>query len=191
MNDFSDCLRKLSARLPIPEPARSRVLLEMATDMDDLLRHHLDIGTGREEAVRIVEEQFELSDEALAELVQLHNSPLQRSLDGLSKQAGSSWERVVLALIALFVIPGLVTLLLQPGLFGDASPLAWALVSNDVIESLGGIKLRDGPVEDLAARIAEIIPYDRQLINENTASWIDRGLLTYDVRDGHLIWRWS
>ena len=69
--------------------------------------------------------------------------------------------------------------------------MAWALVSNDVIESLGGIKLKDGPGEDLAARIAEIIPYDRQLIDENTSSWVDRGLLKYDSRDGHLTWRWT
>ncbi|MFC1847963.1 B12-binding domain-containing radical SAM protein [Chloroflexota bacterium] len=71
------------------------------------------------------------------------------------------------------------------------SPLAWALVSNDVIESLGGIKLKDGPGEDLAARIAAIIPYDRQLIDENTSSWVDRGLLKYESRDGHLTWRWT
>lgn len=128
MNVISDCLRKLSARLPIPEPARSRVLLEIATDMEDLFQHHQDRGASSEEAVRIVEEQFDLSDEVLRELVQLHSSPLQRSLDGISRQAQSRWERGVLALVALFVIPGLAMLLLQPSLLRDASPLAYGLL---------------------------------------------------------------
>jgi radical SAM superfamily enzyme YgiQ (UPF0313 family) len=71
------------------------------------------------------------------------------------------------------------------------SPLAWALVSNDVIESLGGIKPKAGPKEDLADRIAEKIPYSRQQIDENITSWIDQGLLKYETRDGHLVWRWA
>ncbi|UCG82855.1 MAG: cobalamin-dependent protein [Dehalococcoidia bacterium] len=71
------------------------------------------------------------------------------------------------------------------------SPLAWALVSNDVIESLGSIKPKAGPKEDLADRIAEKIPYSRQQIDENITSWIDQGLLKYETRDGHLVWRWA
>jgi len=71
------------------------------------------------------------------------------------------------------------------------SPLAWALLSGDVIEGLGGIPLRAGPKDDLAARIAEIIPYPRDQIEENIASWVKQGLLKHDVRDGHALWRWA
>ena len=71
------------------------------------------------------------------------------------------------------------------------SPLAWALLSGDVIESLGGIEHRQGPVEDLADRIAKLIPYPPQQIRENLTSWVEQGLMKYDLKDGHLVWRWA
>jgi len=71
------------------------------------------------------------------------------------------------------------------------SPLAWALLSGDVIESLGGIEHRHGPVEDLADRIAKLIPYPPQQIRENITSWVEQGLMKYDFKDGHLVWRWA
>jgi hypothetical protein len=128
MSDFSIPLRDLATRLPIPEPARSRVLLEMATDMEDLLHVLLESGKERSEAIRAVEEQFDLSEEALKELVQIHSSPLQRSLEGLSSQAPSPWERGILILVGLFVAPGLVLHLVQPSILQDASPLAFGLL---------------------------------------------------------------
>lgn len=128
MTDFSAPLRRLADRLPIPEPARSRVLLEMATDMDDLLQYRLDRGDDRGQAIKAVEEQFDLSDEALKELIQIHNAPLQRSLEGLTSQARSAWERWVLVLVGLFVAPGLVFRLGQPSLLRAASPLVSVLL---------------------------------------------------------------
>ena len=129
MNDFSSHLRHLATRLPVPEPARSRILLEIATDMEDLFHHLVDGGAGEDEAVRAVADQFDLSDEAIRELAQIHSSPVSCSLEGLSGQARSTWERVVLGLVALFVIPALLGgLFFQPGLFRDASPLAFGLV---------------------------------------------------------------
>ena len=135
MSDFSSQIRQFSARLPIPEPARSRVLLEMATDMEDLLEHYLAKGMERKAALRNVEEHFDLSDEALKELVQVHTSPLQRSLEGLSGQIRSRWERGVLALVALFVILGLARQLVHPPLYHTAGPLALLLLA---ILALGG-----------------------------------------------------
>lgn len=129
MNDFSPHLRQIAGRLPIQEPTRSRVLLEIASDMEDLFQHLLREGLETEEATAAVVEQFDLSDEALTELARIHGSPLNRSLDGLSGQARSTWERVVLGLVALFIIPGLVGgLVFQPTLILDASPVVYALV---------------------------------------------------------------
>jgi len=130
MTDFSQLLRGIASRLPIPEPARSRILLEIATDVEDLFHHLVEDGMDEEKALAAVSEQFDLSDEALRELARIHSSPLSRSLDGLSGQARSTWERVVLGLVALFLIPGLLGgLLLQPTLFKDASVLVYVLVA--------------------------------------------------------------
>jgi hypothetical protein len=130
MSQFSSHLRHVASRLPIPEPARSRVLLEIATDMEDLFRHLVAGGMEEEEAVTAVAEQFELSDDALQELSLIHSSPVSRSLESLSGQARSTWERVILGLMALFLIPGAAGgLFLQPTLYGDASPLAFLLMA--------------------------------------------------------------
>jgi hypothetical protein len=128
MSRFSSRLRNIAARLPIPEPARSRVLLEIATDMEDLFQHLVGGGMGEEAAASAVAEHFDLSDDALRELSQIHSSPIGRSLEGLSGQARSTWERVILGLVALFVLPGLGGFVLQPTLIQDASPLVFALV---------------------------------------------------------------
>jgi len=128
MKDFSSQLRHVAARLPVPEPARSRILLEMATDMEDLFHHFVEGGMEEGPALEAVNEQFDLSDEALRELAQIHTSPITCSLEGLSGQARSTWERVILGVVALFVIPGLLGgLFLHPTLFRDASPLAYGL----------------------------------------------------------------
>lgn len=71
------------------------------------------------------------------------------------------------------------------------SPLAWALVSGDVIENLGGLERRDGPVTDLVDRITKLIPYPQQQITENIESWAQQGLLKYDVKGEQVIWRWG
>ena len=71
------------------------------------------------------------------------------------------------------------------------SPLAWALLSGDVIEGIGGIPLSRGPEEDLAAKVADLIPYPRDQIDENIASWVEQGLLRHESRDGQVFWRWA
>jgi len=71
------------------------------------------------------------------------------------------------------------------------SPLAWALVNGDVIETLGAISRNGDPAEDLANRIAELIPYPPQQIRENIRSWVGHGLLKYQEQTGQLLWRWA
>ena len=151
MNHFSSHLRGIATRLSIPEPSRSRVLLEISTDMEDLFQHLLATGMAAEEAAGQVTEQFDLSDEALRELTQVHNTPIGRSLDGLSGQARSTWERVILGLVALFVAPSLGGFLFQPALLRDASPLVIALLGITLLSLIMGLAkavafFRPGPV---------------------------------------------
>ena len=69
--------------------------------------------------------------------------------------------------------------------------LAVALLKGDVIESLGMMKLEGNPVEGLVEKLAELMPYSRQQVNEDISKWVKAGLLKYDIKDGHLVWRWS
>ena len=71
------------------------------------------------------------------------------------------------------------------------SPLVWAILHGDVIESLGKIKADDDPVESLVRKLAEIVPYPVAQIKENVVKWVKGGLLKYETRDGRLACRWS
>ncbi|HEY49673.1 MAG TPA: radical SAM protein [Dehalococcoidia bacterium] len=71
------------------------------------------------------------------------------------------------------------------------SPLAWSLVSGDIIESLGSIEDKGDPVNDLADKLSRLVPYSQQKISENVTGWLEKGFLKYELKDGHLFWRWS
>ena len=71
------------------------------------------------------------------------------------------------------------------------SPLAWALVQGDVLENLGLMEPGADPVEDLASRLAEIVRYPLHQVSESIEKWVGKGLLKYDLKDGHLVWSWT
>ena len=45
-------------------------------------------------------------------------------------------------------------------------------------------------MEGLIRKLAEILPYPLQQIEEGVMKWVKDGLLKYDVRDGRLVWNW-
>lgn len=128
MSRFTKVLTGLDARLAVPEPARSRVLLEVAADMEDLFREYRDRGLGEGDAEAAVVEHFDLSDEVLRELVRVHDTPLQRSLENLSGQVRGTWSRLLLVVLALFVTVASGSLLFRSQLYRDASVSVWVLV---------------------------------------------------------------
>jgi hypothetical protein len=129
MTSFADVLKPLRSRLPLPQPARTRVLLEVAADLTDMYQHYLDAGLSEDEARSRAMDAFVVSDDALAELVRVHTSPVRRLLDRLSTQALSRWERVVLLVIAA-VLAFVVGQVVLPGeVFRVAGYLAWPALS--------------------------------------------------------------
>jgi len=89
MTRFNDALTRIAGALAIPQPARSRVLLEIAADMEDMYQACVSEGP---------------SDEALQDLVAVHSTAVKRVLDGLSEQARSRWERGLLAVLVVFAV---------------------------------------------------------------------------------------
>ena len=67
MSRFTGLLKRTAARLDLPQPTKSHVLLEMAADLEDLFAAYRERGFGEEEAARRVEEKFDASDDALNE----------------------------------------------------------------------------------------------------------------------------
>ena len=119
MSEFGSVLRSLSDRLDLPQPARSRVLIEVAADLADLEAVYAERGSTPEQAREQALERLDLSDEAIRELVRVHGSPLRRGLDRLGERGRRRWERLALAALLLFLLAGTRALLPSRGLLAD------------------------------------------------------------------------
>jgi hypothetical protein len=103
MSRFSVFLNQTGDRLALPKATRSLILVEIASDLEDLFQHYLQQGLSEEEAVAKAEEKVDMSDEALTELVRIH-SDARGWTDRLVRRVQPFWERLALALIVLFFI---------------------------------------------------------------------------------------
>ena len=119
MNEFGSVLRSLSDRLDLPQPARSRVLIEVAADLTDLEAVYIERGSTPEQAREQALERLDLSDEAIRELVRVHGSPLRRGLDRLGERGRRRWERMALGALLVFLLVGTRALLPSQGLLAD------------------------------------------------------------------------
>lgn len=138
MNRFNEALRDLGSRLPIPQPARSRVLLEIAADMEDLYQACIAEGHSEEDAERRTLEHFGPSEEALRDLVAVHSTSVKRLLDGLSEQARSRWERGLLFALVLFAVAVGGGSLRGGGLLAGMTFVAWPVFALAVMGLLIG-----------------------------------------------------
>jgi hypothetical protein len=132
MKRFTRLLRETNERLNLPQPARSRIILEMASDLEELYDHYRSQGLSEEQAVRKSEETFQLSDEALAELESIHESAFKKIMDRLSVQARTRWERSILVVIMLFVALFAGRSAVRGGFIDDAGAFIWPLVGTAI-----------------------------------------------------------
>lgn len=108
MNPFSSLLKDIHSKLDVPQPAKSRILLEIAADMDDLFRAYISQGKPESEAIRLTEEMFSLDDGAISELINIHQPPFRKWIDKLSAQTQSKLEKswLTAALMILILLAG-------------------------------------------------------------------------------------
>lgn len=128
MNRFAPILTKINDQLTLPQPAKSRILLEIAGDLNDLYHHYLDQGLDEDTARQKTLEKFALTDAALSELVQIHQSLLRRLMDRLSEQAQTRWERLVLTLVLLVIALVGANVILSEQFFLQASQYTWPIL---------------------------------------------------------------
>ena len=105
MSRFNTFLHRTGERLALPRATRSLILVEIASDLEDLFQHYLHQGLSEEEAAARAEEKVDMSDAALAELVRIH-SDARGWPDRIVRRAQPFWERFAMALIVLFFIAG-------------------------------------------------------------------------------------
>jgi len=129
MNRINSALRAAYNKLALPQPIRSRVLLELWGDMDDMRHLYIDRGMSNDEAEERVLERFDLSDGALAELAKIHCRPMRRLLDQLSFQARGILERLILIFLAVLSLVILIRGMMTQRILIEAGPFAWPVLA--------------------------------------------------------------
>lgn len=127
MSRFRDLLRRTNERLDMPQPEKSRILLEIAADLEDAFELYRSEGLDEEEAARRAEEKFEVSEEALRELVEIHQSAFRRFLGRISGQAQTRWERVLLVAVVVCIAAFAGREFLSAEPFRRAGSFVWAV----------------------------------------------------------------
>ena len=127
MSRFAAVLRRVSDGLDLPQPTKSRILLEMGADLEDAYRHHRGQGLSEEEAVRRAEESFAVSDEALKHLARIHLAGGQFA-DRLISQLGSLWAKILLVLWVLVVVLIASRVATTERFFLLVSPFVWPIL---------------------------------------------------------------
>jgi hypothetical protein len=125
---FDRFLRKAEAGLRVPEPRRSRILLEMASDLEDLYQEYRARGLGEEEARERAIRLLGASPEVLAELGREYGSRVAGLLDRLAGAGAPRLERVLLVLTAGLAVLGGAVGVTASGTVGG-SPWSWGLLA--------------------------------------------------------------
>lgn len=128
MKLFTSLLKKINDRLILPQPLKSRILIEMAGDMDDLYEFYRKKGLNEKEAIQKTEEKFDMTDEALSELLQVHQSVFRKAMNRISEQAQTRWERTFLAVILLLIAVFSGREILSIQFFLQASKFIWPIL---------------------------------------------------------------
>ena len=127
MNRFAPILKKINEKLELPQPTKSKIILEIAADLDDLFYFYRYKGMSETEAKQKAEEKVDISSKALRQLIQVHETGFRKFTNKLSEQAQSRGEQTILVLllilIALFSMQAMVT----TPFFTQASLFIWPI----------------------------------------------------------------
>lgn len=127
MNRFVHVLRRVERRLEAPEPERSRILMEMAGDLEDLYRTYRERGLDEAEALRRTEEWLAPSAPALESLQSVHLPAVERLLRRLGGTARGRLELGLVTLVSLAAVGGGVLPVLRAGVLTASSPGLWVV----------------------------------------------------------------
>lgn len=128
MNRFAEILEQARSRLQVPEPGRTRILLEMASDLEDSFQFYRSQGMDEDEAVRRAEEAFGTSEEALGLLSKIHESGACGLADRVSGQVGGLGSKILLLFLLVFEVWLAGKVLTEEAFRVYVSPFVWPVV---------------------------------------------------------------
>jgi cation transport ATPase len=113
MSRFTPLLRKINDTLDLSPTVKSKILLEIAADIEDLYQFYLAEGFTEKEASIKTDEKFDMSDEVLSQLAAVHESLADKFFHKISEQTRTRFERItiffVLICIALFSVHAIIS----------------------------------------------------------------------------------
>lgn len=127
MTRFANVLKQAEERLHAPDPARTRILLEMAADLEDSYQHHLEQGCDEAEALRRAEEAFGTSEETLQLLDRIHHPGFSSPVERFFHQLGSIWAKILLVALLLFELLLAFRISSNRSFFVHPSPFLWPI----------------------------------------------------------------
>lgn len=125
MKQYVPILEKVNRELDLPQPQKSRILLEIAADLDDACQYYRNKGFDEKEALKLAEEKIILSESALSDLSELHKPAYRRFLDKISEQTRSRWEKFLLLTTISMITYFIILLISQTPFFREASSLIY------------------------------------------------------------------
>lgn len=129
MNSFAPLLKRINKKLNLPQPTKSKIVLEISADLDDLFHFYITKGLTENEAMKRAAEKFDVSDEAIAQLVQIHETGFRKFIYKLTEQGQTRWERVALFITLLLIIASSVHTISVTQYFHNASLFIWPILA--------------------------------------------------------------
>lgn len=129
MGRFNRVLRRVERRLEAPEPERSRILAEMAADLEDLYRAYRERGLEEDAARRRATEWLAPSPEAVEGLRAVHTPWIEGLLGRLGGSTRGWVEAAALALLSLAAAGAGVGGVVRAGVLPASSPGVWAVAA--------------------------------------------------------------
>lgn len=133
MRGFEVEIRRVAEQLDLPQPVRSRILLELAADLEDLAAALRQEGVDEEEARRRALASLLPSPSALAELRGVHRPLYQRLVDRFSERARHRLERLLLVGVSAVVLGIGFEALARVHLLSSPSVFVWPLLAVAVL----------------------------------------------------------
>ncbi|MBN1542893.1 hypothetical protein JW992_12170 [candidate division KSB1 bacterium] len=127
-NRFTPLLRQFDRELDLPQPIKSRILIEIADDLDDLYTHFRQQGLSEQVAYARTQERLSPTLEILQQLRDIHQSPVQRFFDRIPRSLLSRWERACVLVILLLTVSLSIQQIESTSFFHQASEFIWPVM---------------------------------------------------------------
>jgi hypothetical protein len=127
MEKFRSVLREINNKLDLPQPTKSRIILEIAADLIDAFDIFKKQGFDDKEALLKAKNTFKLDKKNLDDLILIHQTPFRKWFDKLSERGQNMLERIIFSIIMIIVIVSGFYTALESNFVLEAGSFIWVI----------------------------------------------------------------